>query len=341
MASEPGRPGEAPARMLGLLNAFLTVQALHVAADLGIADLLAAGPRPSAELAKASGTHPSALYRLLRALAGVGIFTEVEPKTFGLTPTAELLREDAPGSLRDMVLYLCDDVHWRTWGHLDHSVRTGRSAFEDLFGMSPWEYRIRHPESGTRFNAAMTSVVAQVAEVVAEAYDFSGLRTVVDVGGGHGGLLIAILRVNPGLRGILFDLPHVAEGAREHLEAAGLRDRCELVGGDMFEGVPQGGDAYLLWRVIHDWDDEHSVTILQNCRRAMRPEGRLLLVEEVVTPGDVPSYGKLSDLNMLASPGGQERTDEEYRALYRAAGFALAQVVPTRSRVSIAEAIPN
>ncbi len=315
-------------------------QAIAVAADLGIADLLADGPKASSELARATGAHPRALYRLLRALAGVGVFTEVEPERFGLTPMAELLRADAPNSLRGMALYLCGEEYWRVWGQLGYSVRTGQPAFEHVHGVGPWEYRTQHPETNAAFNAFMTSLVTQVASAVADAYDFSGLSTVVDVGGSHGALLVAILRAHPALRGVLFDLPHVADGAKGRLEAAGLLDRCEVIGGDMFDGVPEGGDAYILSRVIHDWGDERSVAILTNCRRAMRPAGRLLLVEEVIPPGDTPSYGKLSDLNMLVSPGGQERTEAEYGALYEAAGFALTRVIPTRSRVSIIEGEP-
>jgi hypothetical protein len=328
------------ARLQHLIVGAWISQAIAVAAELGIADLLAAGPRASDALAQASGAHPAALYRLLRALAGVGVFTEVEPRVFALSPMADLLRADAPGSLRDSVLFFCSDVHWRTWGQLDHSVRTGLSAFDHLFGMSPWQYRSLHPENGLRFDAAMTSIVAHVARAVVDAYDFSGVRTVVDVGGSHGGLLFAILRSDPHLNGIVFDLPHVSAGADERIARSGLQARCRAVAGDMFSHVPEGGDAYLLSRVIHDWDDERAVAILESCRRAMAPDSRLLVVEEVITPGDgLSSYGKLSDLNMLVSPGGQERTEDEYRALYAAAGFAVRRVIPTRSRVSIMEAL--
>jgi SAM-dependent methyltransferase len=332
---------ESPAvRLQHLIAGYWVSQAVAVAAQVGLADLLADGPRPTAELAEATGAHPRALYRLLRALAGVGVFTEVEPGSFGLTPMAELLRSDAPASLRGMAVYLCGDEHWRAWGHLGYSVRTGHSAFEHLFGTDPWEYRARHPETNAAFNAFMTGLVTQLADAVAAAYDFSGMRAVVDVGGSHGALLVAILRANPGVRGVLFDLPHVAEGAKARLGAAGLSDRCEVVGGDMFEGVPEGGDAYILSRVIHDWDEDRSVAILQQCHRAIAPGGKLLLAEEVIPPGDAPSYGKLSDLNMLVSPGGQERTEAEYRALYEAAGFTLTRVIPTRSRVSVVEGTP-
>jgi hypothetical protein len=206
--------------------------------------------------------------------------------------------------------------------------------------MDTWEYRARNPEVNARFNASETSLVTQVANAVASAYDFSGFRMVIDVGGSHGALLIAILSVNPELRAVLFDLPHVVEGAREPLVAAGLLERCQIIGGDMFEAVPAGGDAYLLSRVIHGWNDDRAMVILANCRRVMGSQGKLLVAEEVIPSGDVPSYGKLSDLNMLVSPGGQERTEAEYRALYAAAGFTLTRVIPTRSRISVIEGMP-
>lgn len=320
-----------------LISGHWIAQAIGVAADLGVADLLANGPKSSAELAQATGSNPRALYRLLRALASVGVFTEVELKRFGLTPMAEPLRVDAPTSIRDRALQMCGDVSWRTWGQLAYSVRTGRPAFKHVHGMDPWEYRAQNPESDAKFNASMTSLVTQVAKAVADAYDFSGLHTIVDVGGSHGALLITILRSNPGLHAVLFDLPNVVEGAREPLRAAGVLERCDIVGGDMFKEVPGGGDAYVLSRVIHDWDDDRAVEPLANCRRAMQPHSKLILAEEVLPAGDMPSYGKLSDLNMLVSPGGQERTEAEYRALYYAAGFNLTRIIPTRSRISLIE----
>jgi hypothetical protein len=323
-----------------LISGHWIAQAIAVAAELGIADLLAEGPRSSDDVAQAAGCHAGALYRLLRALASLGVFTEVEPKRFGLTPMAEVLRADAPASLRSRAIHICSDVPWRTWGQLGYSVRTGQSAFEHVFGMDTWEYRARNPEVNARFNTSETSIVTQVANAVACAYDFSRLGRLIDVGGSHGALLIAILSVNPELCAVLFDQPHVVEGAREPLVAAGLLERCEIVGGDMFKGVPAGGDAYVLSRVIHGWDDDRSVVILANCRRVMGPHSKLLVAEEVIPPGDVPSYGKLSDLNMLVSPGGQERTEADYRALFTAAGFMLTRVIPTRSRISLIEGTP-
>jgi hypothetical protein len=323
-----------------LISGHWIAQAIGVAADLGIADLLADGPRSSDDLAKTAGCHSSALYRLLRALASVGVFTEVEPKQFALTPMGEVLRADASASVRNRAIQTCSDVPWRNWGQLGYSVRTGQPAFEHIFGMNQWEYRAANPEENARFNASETSVVTQVANAVASAYDYSGFGRLVDVGGSHGALLIAILKNNPELRGVLFDQPHVVEGAREPLKTASLLERCEIVGGDMFGAVPAGGDAYLLSRIMHGWNDDRAVVILANCRRVMGPQSKLLVAEKVIPPGDVPSYGKLTDLNMLVSAGGQERTEAEYRALYAGAGFTLTRVIPTRSRISVIEGMP-
>ena len=206
--------------------------------------------------------------------------------------------------------------------------------------MDNLQYRAQHPDAGAVSNAGMASLATQVANAVVGAYDFSAVGTLVDVGGGQGALLTAVLSAHPELRAVLFDLPRVIEGAREPLTAAGLFDRCQIVGGDMFNAVPAGGDAYMLSRVIHGWDDDRSVAILANCRRVMGPHSKLLLVQEVIPPGDLYSYGKLSDLNMLVSPGGQERTETEYRALLAAAGFTLTRVISTRSRISLIEAAP-
>ncbi|HEX2173793.1 MAG TPA: methyltransferase, partial [Dehalococcoidia bacterium] len=236
------QPSQAPPRLRlqQLMSGYRITQAIGVAAELGIADLLSDGPKSSGELAEATGTHPRALYRVLRALASVGIFTEVEPDRFALTPMAEALRADAPASLLNAALFASGDANWRAWGQLLHSVRTGQTAFEHVHGMDVWEYRARHPEANTVFNAAMTSYSAQVADAIAGAYDFTGLGTLVDVGGGHGLLLATILSANPALRGILFDQPHVVATAAPILERSGMADRCRVVGGDFFDSVPSG-----------------------------------------------------------------------------------------------------
>jgi hypothetical protein len=328
-------------RLQHLITGYWVSAAIGVAAELSLADLLADGPHASTDLATATGTHPAALYRLLRTLASVGLFAEGAPGCFALTEMGALLRKDHPESLYGFTRYACGDREWRLFGDLRHSVETGQSAQHHVFGISGHAYWAQHPEERAIFDAAMRSIAAQVMGAVVSAYDFSQFRTVVDVGGGHGALLTAILSVTPGLRGILLDLPGVAEGAKPHLAAAGVLDRCEVVGGDMFTEVPGGGDAYVFSRVIHDWDDARAAAALASCRRAMGPAGTLLLVEEVIPPGDTPAYGKLSDLNMLVGPGGQERTEAEYRVLYTAAGFELTQVIPTQSRISIIVGVPR
>ncbi len=313
-------------------------RAISVAAKLGIADLLGDGPRGCDDLARTVGAHAPTLYRLLRTLASVGVFAEAEGGRFALTPLAECLRTEAPNSIRAYAIMLGEGWFWRPWGDLPHSVATGGSGFEHVFGMSLFEYLGRQPEAAAIYNEAMTNRSRQVNAAVLAACDFSGIHKLVDVGGGHGALLEAILAAHSGMTGVLFDLPQVVEGARGRLGAAGLLDRCELVGGDFFESAPRGGDAYLLKHVLHDWDDERAVAILRSCYRAMARGARLLVVEIVIPPGNGPSFGKMLDLQMLVMyHGGRERTQAEYAALFAAAGFELARVVPTASLANVLE----
>ena len=316
-------------------------QSISVVAKLGTADALADGPKGVDELAVAANAHAPSLYRLLRALASVGIFAEDEDGRFRLTPLAEPLRSDAPGSVRSFAMMLGAEWNWQPWGHLLHSVTTGQAAFEHAYGTSIFQYMADRPEAAAIFDAAMTGRSSQDANAVTAAYDFSPFRTIVDVGGGRGTLLAAILRANPGVRGILFEQAHVIPGARQYLDGAGLGQRCELVAGDFFESVVAGGDAYVLKWIVHDWDDEHAVRILERCRRAMSGAGRLLLVETVIPPGNDPSSGKLADLAMMVWTGGKERTEAEYRSLLAAAGFELTRVVPTPSSLSVIEGVPR
>jgi hypothetical protein len=324
-----------------LMSGYWISAALGVAAELNLADLMAEGARASTDLARMTGTHPAALYRLLRTLASVGLFTEVEPGHFALTEMEAFLRTDHPRSMRALTRYACSRMQWQRFGALRRAVETGGSVDREVLGMSGREYRKQHPEERETMNEAMVSLVRQVVDAVVRAYDFARFQTLVDVGGGYGALLSALLHSTPGLRGVLFDRPGVAEGAKRHLAAAGVLDRCEVVGGDMFAEIPRGGDAYVFSRVIHDWDDERATVALRNCRCVIDPSGTLLLVEEVIPPGDAPGFGKLSDLNMLVGSGGQERTEAEYRALYTAAGFELTQVIPTQSRMSIIVGVPR
>jgi SAM-dependent methyltransferase len=322
-----------------LMAGYQISAAIHVAAELKLADLLAAGPQSSAALAQQ--TQTPAMYRLLRTLASVGLFTEIEPGAFELSTLGVLLRTDHPLSMRALMRYGSGWMQWQRFGALQRVIETGGSVDREVLGMSGREYWHHHPEARAIFDEAMVSNVRQVGDAVVRAYDFSRFQTLVDVGGGYGALLSTILTRTPPLRAVLFDRPEVMPGARAHLESAGVLARCQVVGGDFFHGVPQGGDAYLLSRVIHDWNDERATVLLSQCRRAIQPGGTLLLVEEVLLPGDAPCYGKLSDLNMLVGPGGQERTEAEYRALYTAAGFELVEVMPTESRMSLLVGVPR
>lgn len=340
MANDPGRPGQAASQMLQLLNAFLTVQALHVAAALGIADGLADGPATVDDLAAATGAHRPSLYRLLRMLAGAGVFHEEADGRFTLTPLGGTLRSEGPDSVRDWALYVGAPAMWEAWGRLRDSVMTGEPGFTLAHGMPMLEYRARNPELAAPFDRWMTRQSDQHNAAIAAAYDFSPFRTVADVGGGQGSTLAAILRANPPLRGILLDLPHVVARTAP-LEEAGVLDRCEVVGGDMLQGVPGGADAYLIKRVLMDWGDEPAIEVLRHCAEALPKDGRLLVVEMVLPPGNDPSPAKSFDLLMLlAHKGGRVRTEAEFRELFAAAGLRLAGVIPTASPNSIVEGVP-
>ncbi len=312
-----------------LMSGYRVSQAIYVAAKLGIADLLEEGPQGTDELAQATGTHAATLYRVLRYLVGVGLFEEVAPRRFTLTPLGAGLRTDLPGSIRPMALMLLDQASWQPWGQLLYSVQTGETAFEHVHGMGRFDYLAEHPDTAAVFNEAMSSNTARSGTAIIDAYDFSGIERLVDVGGGHGLLLATVLQAHPTMRGVLFDRPQVIAGAQATLEAAGVSDRCELVGGDFFAEVPSGGDAYLLRQIIHDWDDARAVAILRNCRRAMGEAGRLLVVERAISPDYRRALPVLHiDLEMLVNVGGLERTDAEYEALFAAADFRLTSIVP-------------
>jgi hypothetical protein len=316
----------------------VVTQALYVAARLGIADLLAAGPRPVAELAAETGTHERSLYRVLRSLAGSGVFAEVAPQTFGLTPVAERLRSDVPGTMRNGLIFMGERWHFNVWANMMHSVRTGQPAWGLTHGAEVFEYFAANPAHAEIFNGAMTDMSVGIAPMVVEAYDFSGFGTLADIAGGHGYLLAQVLKANPGLSGVLFDVPSVVEGAAALLEREGVAGRVERVAGDFFAGVPRT-DAYVMKHIIHDWDDERATLILKNINEAMGADGRVLIVETIIPEGNGPHYSKVLDLEMLTSPGGVERTAEEYAALLAAAGLKLSRIVPTRSPFSIIEAV--
>ena len=314
------------------------VQAIAVAAELGIADALADGPRAVPELAQVVGANPSALYRILRALSSAGIFCERPDGQFEQTGLSECLRSGVPSSMRAWARLHGIESHHRLIVEMAHSVRTGEPIVERALGLPLWEYFAQHQEQAALCNESMTNFSSTEIAAILESYDFSSIRTLVDVGGGLGSLLTAILKEHSRMRGILIDLPAVIDAARKEISALDLADRCQLAGMDMFESIPAGGDAYMMKHVIHDWNDERSVAILRNCRNVMPRNGKLLVIEGVIGPGNDPSISKLLDLQMLLI-GGKERAEEEFRALYRQAGFEMTRIVPTRSPASIVEGV--
>jgi SAM-dependent methyltransferase len=316
-------------------------RALGLAVKLGIAGLLEEGPRDAADLAKATGTHAPSLRRMLRLLASVGVFEERENGSFALTPVGEILRPDVPGSARALVMLFAGERIHESWAELEHCVRTGEPVFRKRGLDDPFAGYT--PEEEANFDAAMADATKLTAVGVAAAYDFTSLRTIVDVGGGNGALLIGILEAHPHLRGIVFDRPGAAERARKEIAAHGLAERCEAVGGDFFEEVPRGADAVLMKHVIHDWDDEDSLRILRNCHRALGAGGKVLIVEGVYPPRIEPTLegrgAAANDVNMLVNTGGRQRSEAEFRALYSKAGFELTRILPTPARVSVIEGV--
>ncbi len=329
--------------LMGLVSGFRVSQAVYVAARLGLADLLKDGPRDVDDLARATEVHAPALYRLLRCLSGVGLFSEVALRRFALAPMGVALRSDVPGSVRAQTLNLLAEHHWVPWGDLMHSVRTGEPAFRHVHGRSTFEYFEQHPEAGALFNQAMTGNTAGAGTSIVDAYDFSGVERVVDVAGGHGQMLTTVLQAHPSVRGVLFDMPSVVAGAAPVLEAAGVADRCDVVGGDFFAAVPDDGDAYILRQILHDWYDADAVRILERCRAAMKPSGRVLVVERAVSTDYRRSLPVLHlDMEMLVTVGGIQRTDDEYRALFADAGLGLTRIVPLNdpAQYALYEAVP-
>jgi len=319
-------------KLLEMIATRLIPEALHAVAVLGIADSLADGPKNSIQLAQQSGTHAASLYRVLRALAGAGVFAEDKAGRFRLTPLGQPLRSGVADSVHGAAIMYGGDRTGRLDGLLVECLRSGKTASELAFGAQGFfEQYQKDPALAAIFNAAMTALSNAHYSGVVEAYNFNSIRKLVDIGGGHGRLVSMILKAYPKMRGVLYDLPHASEGGRKEIGEVGLIDRCEVVSGDFFQSVPEGGDAYILSRVIHDWDDDEAVAILKVVRKAMLPRSRLLLFETLVRADNRPAYPLLSDLNMLVLTGGKERSEEEYRAIYRAAGFTLSRVVDTPS----------
>src|SRR5262245_10281537 len=334
-------PSDSPDKVLvEMLMAGRIQQAIYAAAVLGIADVLADGPMEVEEIARRTGAHAGALRRLLRALAGYGIFAEDDRARFVLTPIAALLRTGSPMSLRPVAIW-CGTVAHRVFGAIDHTIRTGTPAFDHTLGMEFFDYLEEHRDIGVLFDAFMARQTEMIAAVLPTAYAFDRVGTLVDVGGGRGQLLAAVLKAFPSMRGLLFDRPRLIEDAREYLERSGVLDRCTTVAGDITTDVPSGGDAYLLKSIVHGVDDETAVGWLRNCRRAMVDGARLLLVEMVLPAGNAPHPSKLMDLLMLlGTRGGRERTEAEFESLVARAGFTLNRIVRTPSPYSVVEALP-
>ena len=312
---------------------------ISVVAKLGIADYLEAGPKTAAELAGMVDADAGSLYRLLRAAASVGLTAEGADGKFSQTPMSEVLRSNAKPSLRAFSMMGSMDLVARTWDNLEYSVRTGKPAVEKVYGKPVFEYLQEHREDAALFNEAMTAISTIDSAPVAEAYSFEGIHSLIDVAGGHGLLLATILQRNPQIKGTLYELPSVLEGAASG-PLAPVMDRCTLLGGDIFTSVPVGYDAYIMKHIIHDWPDDVCVKILQHCSKGVNPGGKLLVADAVIQPGNDPDFGKILDLEMLVLPGGRERTEQQFGELFSAAGWRLSRVIHTRSPVSIVEGVP-
>ncbi|MBX7171550.1 MAG: hypothetical protein K1X72_11385 [Pyrinomonadaceae bacterium] len=326
--------------MLQMMSGFWVSRGIYVAAKLGIADHLQDGAKTAAEIAEATNTHADSLFRVLRMLAMVGVFEQKNDDKFVLTPLSETLLTDSPVSLRPGAIAEMGEVHYAAWGNIMHSVKTGEIAFDNHFGMDVWEYFETDPEKAQNFNKYMAKSSESISQAIVESYDFSKVQKIIDVGGGLGGMISAVLRANPNLSGILFDAPSVVEKSKEFLAGAGVAERCETIGGNFFESVPSGGDLYTMRWIIHDWDDEKSVTILKNIRQVLPENGKLLLLEAVVPASGEPHFSKFMDLIMLTMTGGRERTAKEYETLLAKAGLKVTNVIPTNSFMSIVESVP-
>jgi hypothetical protein len=329
-----------PEVMRNLAIGYWIGRLVHVAAKLRLADLLKGGPRTTEDLATAVGVQPLVLYRVLRALASVGVFAETKGRRFKLTPLAATLQTGVPASMHGWALMINENWGWDAWKELLYGVKTGKVPFLKAHGVPIFEYLEKHPEDLEVFGESMTSLSRTENPTVAAAYDFSGLRTLVDVAGGHGSLLATILKTNSKLKGVLFDQHSVIVRAEKdkHVTSKGIAERCRLESGNFFEAVPMGGDAYIMKYILHDWSDEECVKILANCRAAMNENGKVLVVDNVIAPGNDPGWGKLLDIQMLII-GGRERTKKEFAAMFAAARLKLTRVVPTKCPLSIVEGI--
>ena len=325
-----------PAQLMKFIVARWISKPIYVAAELGIADMLADGPKSIEELAQASQSHAPSLYRMMRALASVGIFFETEAKQFELTPMAEYLKT---GAMRSIALMFNSDWSDKAWGYFLDSVKTGGTAFEKAHGMSVSDWLDKNPQAAEVFNEANAIKAGSSHRAIVDVYDFSGIHTLTDIGGGLGILMAEILIANPLLKGIVADIPSVIQKTRKTIQTLGLEDRCQTVECDFFKEIPYGSDAYLMSNILHDWPDEQCRIILTNCHRAMKTESKLLVVEMVIAPGNEPSVAKLLDLEMLVITGGRERTEAEFNNLFVSSGFMLSRIIPTKESVCVIEAI--
>lgn len=328
------------AALMQMIFGKAVTQAVSVLARFRLADALAKAPRTAAELAAEAGLHAGHLYRVLRALVSVGVLTTDDEDRFRLTPMGEFLRSDVPGSLRPVAMYVCDPWSWKPWGELAEAVKTGQPVFDRMFGEGVFDYLPKHPDEAATFNEGMTGFSQQAVQAMLKAHDFGRYGTIIDVGGGHGVILTAILNAHPKVKGIVFDSPSVVAGATKSIADAGLTGRCQAVGGSFFESVPGGGDLYILKHIIHDWNDANATQILKCCRAAIPATGKVMLVEMVVPPNFGPSFANLLDLEMMVLCDGKERTAEEYGALLAAAGFRISQIIPTEAPHSLIVAEP-
>jgi hypothetical protein len=330
--------------LLEIISVFRVSRAVYVAAKLGIADLLKDSPKSADELALSTGTHAPSLYRLLCALASFGVFAQNDQGWFSITPISNALRSDVPDSLRAFAIVSLGEERYQAWGDLLHSVATGEIAFDHVFGTGVWKYQALHPEQAKIFDEAMANIIAANNAAVLASYPFSTIDILVDVGGGNGSFMITLLRANPAMKGVLFDLPHVAQQAETRIADAGLAERCKIIGGDMFVAIPEGGTAYVLSQIQNSFDDDRAIVVLKNCRDAMTRPAKLLLVERVLPdraePSPTAQAAFATDLHMLVTTGGRQRTESQYRALLEAGGFRLTKTIRTRSEMSVIEGEP-
>ncbi len=325
--------------LFDLISGFWISRAIGTAAELGIADLINNGITTSKEIAKATNSHPQAIYRLLRALASVGLFHEGEQQSFSLTPQAELLRSDIENSMRHSAIFWGKYIY-KQWNDLTYSIQTGKSSFEEENKMPYFSYLEKNPDEAVIFNKAISEKAANNIPAILDAYDFSSVRTLIDVGGGYGKVLVALLRRYPQMQGILFDNSQVIHEVQTRKESLSSEKRCQLVAGDFFVNVPADGDVYFLKHIIHDWDDEKAIKILKNCRKAIKPSGKLLLAENIIFSGNDRSYAKWLDLHMLVLLNSYERTEEDYAKLFKKSGFKLVRIIRTETQICIIEAVP-